>query len=98
MQARPAPDRAPTNARGRRTRAALLAAARSLLEERGFAELTMSAVAGRAAVTRRAVYLHFGSRSELVRELCEWVAQSEGLEASLQRVRSAPDAVSALDE
>lgn len=98
MQARHEPDRGPTNARGRRTRGALLAAARSLLEERGFAELSMAAVAERAGVTRRAVYLHFGSRSDLVRGLFEWVAQTEGLTASLERVGSAPDAVSALDE
>ena len=93
----PPPDRAATNARGRRTRLALLAAARSVLEERGFPELTMAAVAERAGVTRRAVYLHFGSRSELVGALFDYVAQTEGLQASLQQVRSAPDGVSALD-
>lgn len=91
------PGRAPTNARSRRTRAALLAAARSVLEEAGFPALTMGAVADRAGVTRRAVYLHFASRSELVGALFEAVAESEGLQSSLQRVRAAPDAVSALD-
>src|ERR687886_1235854 len=95
----PAPpsERAPTNARGRRTRAALLAAARSVLEEYGSPQLTMAAVAERAGVTRRAVYLHFDSRSELVGALFDYVAETEGLEASLQRVRPAPDAVAALD-
>src|SRR5690242_17802927 len=48
-----------TNVRGRRTRAALLAATREVLEEGGFEELTMTAVAERAGVTRRAIYLHF---------------------------------------
>ena len=96
MQA-PAPHHVPTNARSRRTRTALLAAARALLDERGFPELTMGAVAARADVTRRAVYLHFTSRSDLVGALFEYVAQAEGLEASLERVRAAPDAVSALD-
>ncbi len=43
----------PANARSRRTRAALLASARSLLEEEGFEALTMAAVAERAGVTRR---------------------------------------------
>ncbi|HSO53579.1 MAG TPA: TetR family transcriptional regulator, partial [Actinomycetes bacterium] len=38
----------PQNARSRRTRAALLAAARSLLEEQGAEALTMAAVAERA--------------------------------------------------
>lgn len=97
MQAPLATDRAPANARGRRTRTALVAAARALIEERGFAELTMAGVAERAGVTRRAVYLHFGSRSDLVGALFEHVAQTEGLDASLQQVRTAPDAVSALD-
>src|ERR671938_750184 len=94
----PPPDRAATNARGRRTRLALLAAARSVLEERGFPELTMAAVAERAGVTRRAVYLHFGSRSELVGALFDYVAETEGLQRSLQRVWDAPDAAAALDE
>src|SRR5262245_28905388 len=87
----------PTNARGRRTRAALLAAARALLEEHGFSLLSMAAVAERAGVTRRAVYLHFRSRSDLVGALFEYVAEVEGLADSLNYVRSAPDAVAALD-
>ena len=91
-----APGRAPTNARSRRTRTALLAAARSVLEEYGFPRLTMAAVAERAGVTRRAVYLHFDSRSELVGALFDYVADTEDLEGSLQRVRTAPDAVAAL--
>ena len=91
------PGRAPTNARSRRTRVALLAAARAVLEEHGFPQLTMAAVAERAGVTRRAVYLHFGSRSELVGALFDYVAETEGLDGSLQRVRTAPDAAAALD-
>jgi AcrR family transcriptional regulator len=87
----------PTNARSRRTRAALLAAARALLEEQGFEALTMTAVAERAGVTRRAVYLHFPSRGKLVGELFDFVAASEGLTESLQDVWDAPDAGSALD-
>jgi AcrR family transcriptional regulator len=86
------------NARSRRTRAVLLAAARSLLEEEGFDALTMSAVAARANVTRRAVYLHFPSRTDLVGALFDHVAQSEGLHESLARVWAAPDAAAALDE
>lgn len=87
----------PSNARSRRTRDALLAAARALLEERGFEALTMAAVAERAGVSRRAVYLHFGSRSELVGALFPYVAAVEGLAASLRPVEEAPDAVAALD-
>ena len=93
----PPPERAPVNARSRRTRAALLAAARAVLEEGGFPQLTMATVAERAGVTRRAVYLHFASRSDLVGALFDYVAETEGLQASLHQVRSAPDSVSALD-
>ena len=88
----------PTNARSRRTRAALLAAARAILEERGFEALTMTAVADRAGVTRRAAYMHFSSRTDLVGTLFDYVAEVEGLGESLQRVWDAPDAASALDE
>ena len=88
----------PSNARSRRTRAALLSATRSLLEERGFDALTLVAVADRAGVSRRAVYLHFASRSELVSALFDYVAQTEGLAESTAPVWDAPDAAAALDE
>jgi AcrR family transcriptional regulator len=87
----------PANARSRRTRAALLAATRAILEERGFEALTMTAVAERAGVTRRALYMHFPSRAELVAALFDYVAGAEGLAESLQHVWDAPDATSALD-
>jgi AcrR family transcriptional regulator len=88
----------PENARGRRTRLALLAAARSLLEEDGFGALTMAAVAERAGVTRRSVYLHFESRAELISALFGHVNETENLAASLRPVLEAPDSVTALDE
>lgn len=86
------------NRRSRRTRDSLLAAARSLLETEGFEALTMTAVAERAGVTRRAVYLHFPSRTELVAGLFDHVARSEGLHESLAPVWAAADAAAALDE
>lgn len=88
----------PSNARSRRTRAALLAATRALLEEEGFRGLTMAAVAERAGVTRRAVYLHFASRTDLIAALFDFVTGSEGLSESTRPAWEAPDAVSALDE
>jgi AcrR family transcriptional regulator len=88
----------PTNARSRRTRTALLSSAREILETRGFEALTMTAVAERAGVTRRAAYLHFATRAELIGALFDFVADTEGLEESLRRVWEAEDAVSALDE
>jgi len=90
--------RAPTNARGRRTRSALLDAARALLETGSFGALSIGAVAERAGVSRRAVYLHFASPSDLIGALFDYVAETEGLQASLRRVREAPDALAALDE
>jgi AcrR family transcriptional regulator len=87
----------PANARSRRTRAALLAAAHAILGEQGFEALTMTAVADRAGVTRRTVYMHFPTRGVLVGEVFDHVAQVEGLAESLEQVWAAPDAVNALD-
>jgi AcrR family transcriptional regulator len=88
----------PQNARSRRTVEALLAAARAIIEDDGFESLTMAAVAERAGVTRRAVYLHFASRAELLAELLRHLGQAEELGVSLQRVWDAPDSLAALDE
>ena len=88
----------PRNARSRRTAEALLNAARELLETQGCEAATMAAVADRAGVTRRAVYLHFPSRSALLSALFEHVKQREGFAESVAPVWSAPDAVTALGE
>jgi AcrR family transcriptional regulator len=86
------------NARSRRTRLALLAAARTLVEHDGVSALTMSSVAEHAGVTRRAAYLHFATRAELVTALYEHVIETAEITASLESVWLAPDAVAALDE
>lgn len=86
----------PQNARSRRTRDALLAATRALLEHEGFEGLTMARVAARAGVSRRGVYLHFTSRTDLVTALFDHMADAEGLEESLRPVWTAPDSVAAL--
>ncbi len=88
----------PHTARSRRTRAALLSSARSLLEEHGTGRFTMTAVAERAGVSRRAAYLHFPSRAELLIELLCYISDEEGLDASLEMVWQARDAAAALDE
>jgi AcrR family transcriptional regulator len=88
----------PANARSRRTRAALLDAARTILEGDGFEALTMTAVADLAGVTRRAAYMHFATRTDLVMALFDHIAEVEGLEQSVQKVWKAPDAAAALDE
>ncbi|MGP4028694.1 TetR/AcrR family transcriptional regulator [Actinomadura sp. 3N407] len=88
----------PQNARSRRTREAVLAATRNILESDGFEALTMAEVATRAGISRQAVYLHFRSRSELVTALFGYMGEKEGLTESLGPVWNAPDAVTALRE
>ncbi|MEU6860363.1 TetR family transcriptional regulator [Glycomyces sp. NPDC046736] len=92
------PATAPQNSRGRRTRSALLAAIAEIVENEGFAGLTMNAVADRAGVSRRAVYLHFASRAELIPALHDYVIEEQGLEESLERVWARDDPVEALEE
>lgn len=86
------------NARSRSTRRALLEATRQILEEIGYDGLTMSAVADRAGVSRRAIYLHFASRADLINALYGHLAETEALAESLQKVWASTDALSALDE
>jgi AcrR family transcriptional regulator len=88
----------PKNARSRRTRTALLTAAREVVEHQGLDALTMAAVAERAGCSRRAVYLHFSTRTELLLALFSHVAEAEDLAGSLLPVRQATDAVTALTE
>jgi AcrR family transcriptional regulator len=89
--------REPQNARSRRTRAAILDAAWRILEELGGGGLVMGEVARRAGVSRRALYLHFASRGELVLALHDHIDEVLDLESSVRPVREAPDAVAALD-
>lgn len=86
----------PQNVRSRRTRAALLEAAREIVEERGVPALTMGAVAELAGVTRRSAYLRFESRTHLLTALFDYVNESEDLAASVRPVGDAPDAAAAL--
>jgi AcrR family transcriptional regulator len=88
----------PQNRRSRRTRAAVLDAAWGLLEERGAEHTTIAAVADRAGVSRRAVYLHFRSRAELLLALHAHVDEQLDLPASVRPVSEAPDAVTMLEE
>lgn len=82
----------PANARSRRTREALLDAARAILATDGFDALTMAGVAERAGVTRRAVYLHFDNLAALLACLFDHIATTERLEASMAPIWDAPDA------
>ena len=57
---------------GPTTRDRILAAARTLLENRGF-DVGMGEIARQAGISRQAVYLHFQSKADLLRQLTTWV-------------------------
>jgi len=88
----------PQNARSRRTADSLLATARALIEEQGFESVTMAAVAERAGVSRRAIYLHFSSRTDLLVAVFNHIGEQEDLAGSSRQVWDAPDAAAALVE
>src|SRR6266536_1669808 len=76
---------APTVAEHRaRQRAALLDAARLVLEEQGYPALTFGALADRTGLARPTVYEYFGSKDDLVVALCE---REIGRQAELVRSR-----------
>ncbi|MCD9625183.1 TetR/AcrR family transcriptional regulator [Rhabdothermincola salaria] len=88
----------PLNVRSRRTRAAALDATWRLLEEEGPRRVTMAAVAERAGITRRALYLHFPTRGELLLALHRHVDEQLDLEGSLAPVLEAPDSETTIAE
>lgn len=89
---------APQNRRSRRTRAAILDAAWSLIEERGPEHTTIEDIADEAGIQRRSVYLHFASRADLLTALLAHMDAALDVASSTRSVRDAPDAVTALDE
>jgi AcrR family transcriptional regulator len=66
------------------TRAALLAAARDLFAEQGFAGTGREQIVERAGVTRGALYHHFATKEDVFRELVEQLEQE-----MLERVAAA---------
>jgi AcrR family transcriptional regulator len=71
VTARRAPSTAslPTTARGRRTRSALIHAAREMFEERGFRDTRISDVADRAGTSYGVFYHYFASKESILGEL-----------------------------
>jgi AcrR family transcriptional regulator len=59
-------------------------------------DVRLAEVAGRAGVSRQAVYLHFGDRAGLLLELLAWVDETLELGALLARVEEAKSGVEAL--
>jgi AcrR family transcriptional regulator len=82
-------------ARGAATRERILETAYQLFYERGFARISMDAVAARAGVTKRTLYNHFTSKDALLGEILKrqsalavarirtWATQQEGTAADL---------------
>lgn len=60
-----------TQDRARQTRARLVQAAAELFDRHGYTGTSMAGVAARADVTKGALYFHFATKTELVRELNE---------------------------
>src|SRR3954454_24055329 len=61
----------PRSAKGVRTRARLLAAAKEIFEEHGFLEARITDISERAGLSHGAFYHHFDSREQFSRELAE---------------------------
>jgi AcrR family transcriptional regulator len=79
------------------TRLAILAAARRLLEERGYFGVGLEDIAADAGVSRQAIYLHFGSKANLLLELARHIDESQGLPALIGQFRTAPTSLEAMD-
>lgn len=86
----------PQNARSRATRRRLLDAAWDLLARDGPAGTTLEAVTRAAGVSRRALYLHFRSRAELLVALRDHIDAALDLPTSLAPIGAAPDAAAAV--
>src|ERR687898_470672 len=69
----------PPSTRSGRTRLHILEAARRLLEEHGYHGTGLEAVAASAGVSRQSIYLHFGSKAQLMLALVAHVDEEAGL-------------------
>lgn len=72
-------------AQAARTRAAVIAAARRLFDEHGFAATTVTAISAAAGVSPQTVYASFGSKPALVRAILQELEESA--EATQWRAR-----------
>lgn len=80
------------------TRDRILDAAREILERQAEVAPTMSAIARAAGISRQALYLHFSDRAELLLALVVRVDEREDLQAGLDAIDEAADAVSQIRE
>lgn len=87
-----AADRRPTQARAKKTRAALVAAAQREFSQRGYMATTAKSIADRAHVATGSFYQYFANKDEVLRELAEERAAWIGDETvgALERAASGP--------
>ena len=88
---------APKSTRATRTRTRILEAARWLLEDRGYHAVGLESVAAAADVSRQSIYVHFGSKANLLLALVAYVDEQEGLPDLARAVDQSPSALEALD-
>jgi AcrR family transcriptional regulator len=79
------------------TRTRILEAALVLLEARSGGEVRMADIAKRAGISRQALYLHFGTRVELLIEVTRHLDRIKDLEARLAPSRAARTGPERLD-
>ena len=79
------------------TRLAILGASRRLLETRGYFGVGLEDIAAAAGVSRQAIYLHFGSKANLLLELARHIDESQGLPALIGQFGTAPTSLEAMD-
>ena len=79
------------------TRERILAATWRLMEERRGKGVRLEDVARAAGISRQAVYLHFGSRTDLLVATARYADRTRGLRERLQPYLTAPSGVEALE-
>jgi AcrR family transcriptional regulator len=77
---------------------AILDAGVELLAERPPGQVSMAAVAAAAGYSRMAVYRHFGSRAGLLTALLAHIDETEGAEASVREVLTAPNPKATIEQ
>ena len=73
------------------TRTRILDATWELLEQAPGKDISMSAIAKAAGISRQAVYLHFASRTELMIATTEYVDEVKGLYQRMEKIDAAAD-------
>ena len=77
------------SSRRERTRQAIVEAAARLWQDRGMHAAGLEEVAAAAGVTRRTIYLHFGSKADLLFAVADEAESRAGLPELLNRLREA---------